>query len=476
MDSKITKIWANPELYEEEEEDPGLEKEAPKPAPAAAVAQQKPENERKTAGEVVADMAMQEGRTEAVRAAAAGAAVASDGEKGELITQLEKLEGEIPNNEWGQAYHLLKNEIAGSPEMQNSAGAKAVLALLALAAKFSGYADMIPGHLYKSIQESTEQFSASDAGKMAAGNPGAAAGRMANLPQAKKEEYAALDIEAASTKYATYALWGVVGIDNASILAARLLHSKNHSEQPYYEPVGFQNIQASGLPYGSILIITYDIKTAEKVVAFATGRNGGKEIVYYHPKEGKKTFNIGDPDSPLKSMFALQLAFKPTGAEISGVLGGGAQETPVTLASATKALDAVKQNIEALVKESPTEFVDASYTNGRKAFMELAKVQKQIAGLDKQTFDKATADTLMPKVAEYKTLLESVSAYFAALKTLFDAKQAAYGEARFTSEKREGKEEGKITKQKRMLEQGIAALDKYRVETEAFLTKLGEIK
>lgn len=472
MANKILKIWEEEEEYEEEEEQEGPGEDAPAVASEAEAAPAAPAGERTGEGERVAEVAAKEGAAAtAADAARLDIDLASDTEKNGLASQFAKIEGQIPNNEWGMAYHMVKDEIADNPEFKNSPGTKALMALLALAAKFSGYADMIPGHMLKNIKDSEtlaeEHFSAEELAKIASANPGATAGRVSNLPQKNSEEYAKLDIEAASTKYAAYALWGVAEIESATVLAARLYHSKNQADKPYYEVVEYGKVTAHGLPYGSILIMTYDVKTAEKVVGFATGGNGGKEIVYYHPKEGKKTFNIGDKNSPLKSAFSLQLAFKPSGAEVTGA-------RPATPENAKAAVDEAGKKIDALLAKQPQGIDDNTWRNGKNSLAEIQKIQRQISRLSgKKDIDKATADALKPTVEGYQALLKKVEDYFRAFKVTLDAELKMPGAINI--QVREKESQLTVDALQKSLQQKFDRLKKYSDEAEAFLSTLNKI-
>lgn len=241
--------------------------------------------------------------------------VAAAGEK------VDKIEAELPPGEWTDAFKAVKAEIDANPEMQGPL-ANGILALLALAAKYMRYADILPGRFLSRIENDEklkgEKFKDEELKKIVE------AKRNEAREEAAKEKAKTLreangdpvGIERASTKYACLALWGIdSGIEDADALAAKLLNTSkkaaDETEIAYFRKADFAALKRDGMPFGTVLIFTPELKRAEKVVAIATG-NGG-EYQYFDPaKGGVQTFNLKDEGSPLRSSFNLQAAFVPT--------------------------------------------------------------------------------------------------------------------------------------------------------------------
>lgn len=225
--------------------------------------------------------------------------------------KVDKIEAELPQGEWTDTYKAVKAEIDANPEMQGPL-ANGILALLALAAKYSRYADIIPGRFLSRIEKDEKlkekKFSNEELKKVVEAKKDQARedGAKAKAAALKEANGDPVGIERASTKYACSALWGIDnGIEDADTLAAKLLHTA------YFRKADFGALKRDGMPFGTVLIFTPKFDKAEKVIAIATG-NGG-EYRYFDPAKGSvQICNLKDEGSPLRSSFNLQAAFVPT--------------------------------------------------------------------------------------------------------------------------------------------------------------------
>lgn len=235
--------------------------------------------------------------------------------------KVDKIETELPQGEWTDTYKAVKAEIDANPEMQGPL-ANGILALLALAAKYMKYADIIPGRFLSRIEKdeklrgeklNDEELKKVLEAKRDQAKEDAAKAKAAALREANGDP---VGVERASTKYACSALWGIDnGIEDADTLAAKLLNTNKKApdgtEIAYFRKADFSALKRDGMPFGTILIFTPELKKAEKVVAIATG-NGGEYQYFDSAKGGVQICNLKDEGSPLRSSFNLQAAFVPT--------------------------------------------------------------------------------------------------------------------------------------------------------------------
>lgn len=246
---------------------------------------------------------------------------------------------DLPDNEWSQAYYNLKEQLKATPAMQGPLSTLA-LAFLRLAAKYSNYADLMPGSFRTKILESTEYkgktLNPEQAKKVldrANKTDGEEAEKNKVAGELKKQEDdlikdgRRLGRERASTRFVNNTLLGgIEGIDDATSLAASLIHtqrtnSEGNPEYLYYSPEkNLDTLKAGTIAKGTILIFVPDMSTGEKVVAYATGGGDGSSVNFRYYNVGKKVdgkdaeakdptgvidFKLGSPNCPVKQLGLL---------------------------------------------------------------------------------------------------------------------------------------------------------------------------
>lgn len=231
------------------------------------------------------------------------------------------LEEELPDNKWSQAYFQLKRQIAEDPTMRGPM-TEAFLSIMLIAAKYYKYADMVPGAFLTRLKEDDDvkdkKLSDDEIRKIVEAKRDEAREKAAfDAVKAHIEEQKLagkkIGLEKASTKYACRALWGIDDIDDASTLAAKLLHSKKETADanfPLYRQSTLAALKKQGMPFGTVLIFVPKAMNADKAVAYATGN--ADEIKYFDTaKNAEVTVKLSDASSPILSEFSLLAAFVP---------------------------------------------------------------------------------------------------------------------------------------------------------------------
>ena len=230
------------------------------------------------------------------------------------------LEEELPDNKWTQTYYQLKKEIEADPTKKGPM-TEAFLAILLIAAKYYKYADMVPGafltRLNKDDDVKDKKFSDEEAKKLLEAKRDEAREKAAfettkTYIEEQKQAGKKIGMEKASTRYACSALWGITDIDDASTLAAKLLHTRKGTDDsnfPLYRQSTLAALKKQGMPFGTVLIFVPKFN-ADKAVAYATGN--ADEIKYFDTsKNAEVTIKLSDVGSPILSEFSLLAAFVP---------------------------------------------------------------------------------------------------------------------------------------------------------------------
>ncbi len=230
------------------------------------------------------------------------------------------LEEELPDNKWSQTYYQLKKELEADPTKRGPM-TEAFLAILLIAAKYYKFADVVPGAFLTRLNEDEDvkdkKFSDEEAKKLLAAKRDEAREKAAleatkAYIEEQKQAGKKIGMEKASTRYACSALWGITDIDDASTLAAKLLHTSKGTADanfPLYRQSTLASLKKQGMPFGTVLIFVPKIN-ADKAVAYATGN--ADEIKYFDTaKNAEVTIKLSDVGSPILSEFSLLAAFVP---------------------------------------------------------------------------------------------------------------------------------------------------------------------
>lgn len=225
-----------------------------------------------------------------------------------------KKDDELPDNKYSRALKMLKDEVTANPTLKGPL-VNAAMSILALASRYAGFADMLPGGFVARLRTDEDlkdkKFEDDELKKVLRMDKAATAAKEQTIAdELAKEKHGT---EKASTMYVSQALFGISNIEDASQLAARLLNTKKQTDGKdvsYYKTVGMEDLKRDGMPFGTVLIFARSIRSPEKTVAYATGN--GDEFRFYDAEQAKVvTARLKDEKSPIKSSFALQVAFRP---------------------------------------------------------------------------------------------------------------------------------------------------------------------
>ena len=323
----------------------------------------------------------------------------------------------LPKNEWADSYYALKKQLEDYPEMNGPLMAFALQALR-LAAKYAKYADMVPGVFAKSVADSDVSIEKEKAEKLAE----------AHLKQKTKEEKdkieadvkkSLIELEAAeklakrtfgaekaSIKFATRTLWNNDDFEDAKTLSASLLNTSKFGEPLYKQKTPEEISQLKPIPEGTLIVFIPNMKSAEKIVAYATGFED--EFKYYdveNPANPIQTFRFNDKDSIIKK----------TGVQTLMILAPNVQsykDAKETLSN--EGIEAKANQAIAKLKadnESTTKDIAENKSNPDK---------------DKLAVIKATAlKNFTEADASYKAMLEESNSEEYNVKTLEEAEKVA---------------------------------------------------
>lgn len=263
---------------------------------------------------------------------------------------------DLPDNEWSQAFYNLKDQLTANPAMQGPLSTLA-LAVLRLAAKYSNYADLMPGSFRRKIWDSPEYIGKAlsnvqakqvlDRAKKTDGEKEEMDKAAGDLKRQEDELIKAgrkLGKERASTRFVNNTLLGgITGIDDATSLAASLIHTKREvgeGKDPQYlyysSGKNLDRLKNEPVAKGTILIFVPDMSTGEKVVAYATDEKGnfayynvGKKVdgkdVDKKDVTGVRNFTLSEADCPVKQL-GLLAVLEPNFEKFAA-----APETPPTV-------------------------------------------------------------------------------------------------------------------------------------------------
>lgn len=218
----------------------------------------------------------------------------------------------LPNNEWADSYYALKKQLEDYPEMNGPLMTFALQALR-LAAKYAKYADLVPGVFAKSVADSDVSMEKEKAEKLAEAHlkqktkeekektEADVKKSLVELEAAEKLAKRTFGAEKASIKFATRTLWNNDDFEDAKTLSASLLNTSKFGEPLYKQKTPEEISQLKTIPEGTLIVFIPNMKSAEKIVAYATGVED--EFKYYdveNPANPIQTFKFNDKDSIIK--------------------------------------------------------------------------------------------------------------------------------------------------------------------------------
>lgn len=240
---------------------------------------------------------------------------------------------DVPDNYWGQQFRKLQERVRNG-EQSSGIGTNLMGVGMLLAAKWSKYADLIPGKFEEKLEttfksktftpeelaemEKNKKLSQAEKDKKRSEALDSASKEAKNDKDAKKDPR----MEKESTEYLCAAL-GFPSYDNVTDLAARLKNSTKtftkkvgkeveETEIPYYKSATLAEITKTDAPEGTVLVIVPKFMEGNKVVA----RRKGPEFTYefFDAAEGKLvTFQLTDKASPIQlNPMNMLVAFIPS--------------------------------------------------------------------------------------------------------------------------------------------------------------------
>lgn len=220
----------------------------------------------------------------------------------------------LPENEMTRLYYQQK-EIMSKNDAKNGPIASFTLAALRLAAIYYKYLDLLPGRYEEKIvnddESKSKKLTKEQLAQVLKPEPkgksedevGKALAAKIKVETEKKHIFGG---ERASTKFATNVLWGNDDFNDFSTLAASLLHTSKGSGDntvSLYKQIEADELDKKDVKKGTLMVFIPDIKTADKVVAYATGN---KDEFKYYDVNGQgdhiTTFRANDKESPTKKL------------------------------------------------------------------------------------------------------------------------------------------------------------------------------
>lgn len=240
---------------------------------------------------------------------AEGAAEVKDEAEGakDKADAYETIGADLPDNQWKRSYIELYKQLKENPQLDGPIS-RFMLAILATVSKYMKYTDYIPGKFLGRLNSDTSlqleelnerekrkfDQSRKESEEKEAARKAEVEKRLQEAAEAEKANGKLLGFEAASTEYVAWSLWGIDSIDSATVLGAKLLHTKEDSV-PFY--AGELKVDGD-FKEGTVVILadTSDIEKGEKITAKATGK--GRELEFFSPKTAKvETIDLGQKGS-----------------------------------------------------------------------------------------------------------------------------------------------------------------------------------
>lgn len=222
----------------------------------------------------------------------------------------------LPKNDWTDSYYALKKQLTDNPEM-NGPLMQFALASLRLAAKYAKYMDMLPGAFAKSVSDSDVTIEKDKADKLADEHlkflkktkeekdkaEAETKKALVDLEAAEKAANREFGAEKASIKFVTRMLWNNDEFEDSKTLSSSLLNTQKFGEPLYKQSDKGKLAEQASIEEGTLIVFIPNPKTAEKVVAYATGT--ADEFKYYDvtdPASPIKTFKLKEKDSIINKM------------------------------------------------------------------------------------------------------------------------------------------------------------------------------